>query len=451
MLSSVYGPWTLFTDLGIIFALLLAGKLIRVKVKFIQKLFIPPSLIAGFLGLALGPNGFGLLPFSGQLGTYAGILIALVFAALPLSSPKFSFREVSGRVGPIWAYAQLGMLIQWAVMGLFGLFVLNVIWPQLNPAFGVMLPTGFYGGHGTAAAIGSAFEGLGWDEAKSLGMTTATTGVVVAIILGLIMVKWAAARGETKFIKDFSDLPDDLRTGLIPEEKRESAGQVTTSSISIDSLAFHLAFVFVVALIGYLLSQGVKYYYPKLEIPVFSASFIVGLIFKKIFDATKVSDYICPKQTSRLSSTFTDLLVACGVASIQLSVVVKYAIPLIILILTGIVVVWLITFYLGKKLCKTYWFERSIFAWGWWTGTMAMGIALIRIVDPKMESKAMDDYALAYLPIAPVEILLITFVPVMFASGMGAWILLAALAASVFIIILAKRMGWWISSSKTKG
>ena len=154
MLSSVYGPWTLFTDLGIIFALLLAGKLIRVKVKFIQKLFIPPSLIAGFLGLALGPNGFGLLPFSGQLGTYAGILIALVFAALPLSSPKFSFKEVAGRVGPIWAYAQLGMLIQWAVMGLFGLFVLNFIWPQLNPAFGVMLPTGFYGGHGTAAAIG---------------------------------------------------------------------------------------------------------------------------------------------------------------------------------------------------------------------------------------------------------------------------------------------------------
>lgn len=450
MFSSDYGPWTLFTDLGIIFALLLAGKLIRVKVKFIQKLFIPPSLIAGFLGLALGPNGFGVLPFSGQLGTYAGILIALVFAALPLSSPKFSFKEVSGRVGPIWAYAQLGMLIQWAVMGLFGLFVLNVIWPQLNPAFGIMLPTGFYGGHGTAAAIGSAFEGLGWDEAKSLGMTTATTGVVVAIILGLIMVKWAAARGETKFIKDFSDLPDDLRTGLIPSDKRESAGTVTTSSISIDSLAFHLAFVFVVALIGYLLSQGVKYYYPKLEIPVFSASFIIGLIFKKVFDATGVSDYICPNQTSRLSSTFTDLLVACGVASIKLSVVVKYAVPLIILILAGIVVVWLITFFLGKRLCKTYWFERSIFAWGWWTGTMAMGIALIRIVDPKMESKAMDDYALAYLPIAPVEILLITFVPVMFYNGLGAWILIAALAASVLIIILAKRMGWWISPSKAK-
>ena len=55
-----------------------------------------------------------------------------------------------------------------------------------------MLPTGFYGGHGTAAAIGSAFEGLGWDEARSLGMTTATVGVICSIIGGLLMVKWAA-------------------------------------------------------------------------------------------------------------------------------------------------------------------------------------------------------------------------------------------------------------------
>ena len=156
-----YNPWTLFTDIGFISALLLIGKLIRVKVKLIQKLFIPPSLIAGILGLALGPNGLGWIPFSNQLGVYAGILIALVFGALPLSSPKVSFKEVSGRVGPMWIYAQVGMLLQWGLAGLFGLFVLKAIWPNLNDAFGVMLSTGFYGGHGTAAAIGSAFEGLG--------------------------------------------------------------------------------------------------------------------------------------------------------------------------------------------------------------------------------------------------------------------------------------------------
>ena len=119
-----YTPWVLFTDLGIILGLLLIGKIIRVKVKLVQKLFIPPSLLAGLLGLIFGPNGLGWLPLSNFISVYPAVLIAVVFGALPLSSPKFKMKEVAGRVGPMWAYSQLGMLIQWSVMGLFGLWVL---------------------------------------------------------------------------------------------------------------------------------------------------------------------------------------------------------------------------------------------------------------------------------------------------------------------------------------
>ncbi len=442
--TEIFTPWVLLSDLGIISALLLVGKLIRVKVKLIQKLFIPPSLIAGVLGLAFGPNGLGWLPLSGSMGTYAAVLIALVFGALPLSSPKFSAKEVAGRVGPMWAFAQLGMLVQWGLAGLFGIFVLKLFWPELNDAFGVMLSTGFYGGHGTAAAIGEAFNGLGWDEAASLGMTTATMGVICAIIGGLIMIKWAAKNKQTAFIADFADLPNELRSGLVPEEKRDPIGSATTSAISIEPLTFHLAMVLLVAFLGYSMSVGVKQLYPQLELPVFSCAFIIGLLLKKAFDATGVTNYICPQTTQRIGSMATDLLVAFGVASIKLGVVVKYAIPLVVLIIAGALMVFAVTFFFGRRLSKTYWFERTIFAWGWWTGTMAMGIALIRIVDPKLASKAMDDYALAYLPIAPVEIILITFVPIMFVNGMGVWLSLGCLVLSALIVLLAVKMGWWI-------
>lgn len=442
--TEIFTPWVLLSDLGIISALLLVGKLIRVKVKLIQKLFIPPSLIAGVLGLAFGPNGLGWLPLSGSMGTYAAVLIALVFGALPLSSPKFSAKEVAGRVGPMWAFAQLGMLVQWGLAGLFGIFVLKLFWPELNDAFGVMLSTGFYGGHGTAAAIGEAFNGLGWDEAASLGMTTATMGVICAIIGGLIMIKWAAKNKQTAFIADFADLPNELRSGLVPEEKRDPIGSATTSAISIEPLTFHLALVLLVAFLGYSMSVGVKQLYPQLELPVFSCAFIIGLLLKKAFDATGVTNYICPQTTQRIGSMATDLLVAFGVASIKLGVVVKYAIPLVVLIIAGAFMVFAVTFFFGRRLSKTYWFERTIFAWGWWTGTMAMGIALIRIVDPKLASKAMDDYALAYLPIAPVEIILITFVPIMFVNGMGVWLSLGCLVLSALIVLLAVKMGWWI-------
>ena len=56
---------------------------------------------------------------------------------------------------------------------------------------------------------------------------------------------------------------------------------------------------------------------------------------------------------------------------------------------------------------------------------------------------AVDDYALAYLPCAPVEILLITFVPILFAAGAGLWLMLACLAASLLLLLLAKRLHWW--------
>ncbi len=440
----IFGPWTLFSDLGLISILLLIGKLIRVKSKLIQKLFIPPSLIAGFIGLIFGPNVLSVLPFSSELGTYAGILIALVFSSLALSSSSFSFSQISKRVGPIWAYAQLGMLLQWSIIGIFAYFIFSLIWPALHPAFGIMLPTGFYGGHGTAAAIGGAFKGLGWEDATTLGMTTATIGVVISIVVGLMMVKRATLRGDSSFIQDFKSLPQELKSGLVPLEKREISGYSTTSSISIDSLAFHLAFICAIAFIGYQISNLVKGVNPKLEIPVFSAAFIIGLFVKGVLGKFGVSKYICNIQTNKLGSTFTDLLVAFGVASIKIGIVIKYALPLIVLLILGTILTYIITFYLGKKLCKSFWFERSIFAWGWWTGTMAMGIALLRIVDPKSESNAMDDYALAYLPIAPVEILIITFIPISFATGYGLWFLLSILFFALIIVYIIKKMGWWI-------
>lgn len=448
-------------DFGLIFGLILVGKFIRVKVKFVQQLFIPPSLIAGLLGLALGPNGLGWLPLSNNLSSYAAVLIALVFSTLPFSSQKSSVKEVAKRVGPMWVYAQIGMLLQWAAMGLIGLYIFKLIWPSLNDGFGAMLSTGFYGGHGTAAAIGAAYsnlpEGLRWEDAMTLGMTTATVGVIAAIVGGIFIIKWGAKHKQTDYIADFKDLPNELRTGLLPEGKRTSVGESTTSPISIEHFTFHFGIVFFVAFLGYAFSVAVKNWcsglpapYNGFELPVFSCAFLAGLLLNKLFNVTKVSNYVCPKTIQRSGSFFTDLLVTCGVASIKLNIIATYWLQLLVLIIVGIIVVFAITFYFGRKLSQNHWFERTIFAWGWWTGTMAMGIALERIVDPEMKSKAMDDFALAYLPIAPIEIILITLVPVAFSSGWGNWLMAACLIFSALLLLLAAKMHWFRSYRKQK-
>ena len=435
-----FNPWTLFVDIGIISLLLLLGKLMRVKIKFIQKLFIPPSLLAGFIGLALGPHGFDVLPISSQTGTYAGILIAFIFGALPLTSQKTKGNQ---EIGAMWVYSQTGMLLQWAFGGLLGLLILSQFWP-LSPAFGITMPSGYCGGHGTAAAIGQAFGQLGQDEILTLAMTAATFGIVASVILGLIFVKWGTKNKHTAYLADYKDLPSELRTGLLPQEKRESMGESTCSSISIDSLTFNLAIISAIALGGYGISKLAAYYMPGFELPVFSCAFVAGIIIKKMLDKTRASESICPQTVGHISGTMTDYLVAFGIASIKLSVVLEYIVPLAILLLSGLAVTLIYVFFMGRKLMKECWFEKALFTWGWFTGTMAMGIALLRVVDPKMKSRCMDSYALAYLFIAPVEIALITFAPVAFVNGYGLLFASICLVAGLGVLSVAYFKKWFI-------
>lgn len=46
-------------------------------------------------------------------------------------------------------------IFQFALFILIGILVLPLIFRGINPAFGLLLPAGFVGGHGSAAAIGS--------------------------------------------------------------------------------------------------------------------------------------------------------------------------------------------------------------------------------------------------------------------------------------------------------
>lgn len=437
-----FTPWTLFVDVGIISALFLIGKLMRVKIKLIQKLFIPPSLLAGFMGLAFGPQGTGWLPLSGNTGTYAGILIAFIFGALPLTSQKA--KSDGKNIGSMWAFSQAGMLLQWGFGGLLGLLVLDQFW-DLNPGFGITMPAGFCGGHGTAAAIGEAFGQLGYSEILTLAMTAATFGIVASVIFGLIIIKWGTKNGHTSFLANYDDLPDELRTGLLPEEKRESMGTTSCSSISIDSLTFNLVIVAVIALGGYGISKAVAYFVPGLELPVFSCAFVVGIFLKAIFDRVKVDRYICPTNVSHISGAFTDFLVAFGIASIKISVVVEYAVPLTILLLSGLLVTFIYIMFMSRKLVRKHWFEKAIFTWGWYTGTMAMGIALLRVVDPEQKSRCLDNYALAYLFIAPVEIFLITFAPTLFLGGYGITFSAVCIIASIVVLLAAFAKKWHLN------
>lgn len=412
-----FTPWTIVVDLGIISALMLIGKLIRVKVKGIQRFLIPPAVIAGLFGLILGPEVMGCLPLSGSLGTYAGILIAFVFASLPFTSTSKA-REVA-KVKRMWGYSQGGLLLQWGFGGLMGILLLKQIWPMLHDSFGITMPAGFCGGHGSAAALGDAFMKFGREEVLSLAMTSATVGIIASILIGLVYIRIGTKRGYSACLTEAEKLPEELRTGVLEPQNRKSLGEDMFSSISISTLTFNFSVIALVVLGGYLVSKGVSSFAPSLELPVFSCAYIVGILVKFVFDRTNVTEKICPATSSSLSGMFTDYLVAFGIASIKISVVSQYLVPMVILMLCGLLFTTIYIYFAAKHIFKEYWFEKAMFSWGWFTGTMAMGMALLRIADPEGRSHCVDHYAIAYIFIAPVEISLITFAPILFTGGHG--------------------------------
>lgn len=434
-----FTPWTIVVDLGIISALMLLGKLIRVKVKGIQRFLIPPAVLAGIMGLVLGPEVLGWLPLSGSLGTYAGILIAFVFAALPFTSTSKA-REVA-KVKRMWGYSQGGMLLQWGFGGLLGILLLGQIWP-LNDSFGITMPAGFCGGHGSAAALGDAFAGFGQDEVLTLAMTSATVGIICSIVIGLIFLRIGTKRGYSACLTEAEKLPEELRTGVVEKANRKSIGEGIFSTISVSTLTFNLSVIGLVVLGGYLISKSVSRVAPMLELPVFSCSYIVGILVKFVCDRTKVTEYVCPETSSSLSGMFTDYLVAFGIASIKISVVSQYLVPMLILLFAGLIFTACYIYIAAKYIFKEYWFEKAMFSWGWFTGTMAMGMALLRIADPDSRSHCVDHYAIAYIFIAPVEIALITFAPIIFTSGYG------LLFSSIAVVIGLSLMTYMIHNKK---
>lgn len=435
--------WSIFVDLGCISLLLLAGLVLRTWVVWLQRLFLPASVIAGFGGLACGPNGLDLLPFSTLLSEYPSILITLVFAALPFTSRAFIWRSGSRHALELGAYSAASVLLQWGLGVLFSLSVLSLVWPELPLGFGTVLAGGFVGGHGTAAALGAAFNSLGaqsWPEAGPLAMTSATVGILSAVVGGMLWVRWAARNGTARFLTRFEELPEELRSGRIPAARRAPLGYETLSASTLDPLLFHAALVVVAALGGYLLTGLSSAYLGEYRPPSFCLAFVCGFGLRRVANRLRFADMIDRTVMLRLNGALTDVLVVCGIASVNLEVVARYALPLAGLFVFGLLLCWAVFYVSGPRSFRELWFEKALFTWGWVTGVMAIALVLLRIVDPRNESEVLDSFAVAYLFVAPLEVGLVSFAPLLIAQvSAGSFAGVTVLAGFTVLLWRARR------------
>lgn len=440
----------MFLDFGLISILLVGAHLLRSRVRILQDLYLPASVMAGLVGLLGSQQALGFLPFHKDdkgaeiIGSYPGLLVVVLFATLFMGYRKKEpgGRPMLGGVADTFFYNLASELGQYGLALLFGLAVLPLLFPGLNEKFALMLPAGFAGGYGTSYVIGSALD---WDDAATIGYTFATVGLLVGTFGGMALINIAVRLGWTRLVQSPHDLPDSVRRGFLPPAERSSLGEETVSPIALDPLTWHVALVLMACGLAVLINNQAKVWLPRIvELPLFALSMLVGAVMQQLLNRAGLGTFVDRRIIVRIGSTASDYLIAFGIASIKLDKVVDYALPLVVMSLFGTIYSVALLLYLGRRMLHNYWFERGLFVYGWNTGILGTSVTLLRIVDPKLQSRTLEDYGLAYVAIAPIDIALLVFLPPLVRDGV---ILLPALVlvAATLVCILVSRsiVGWF--------
>ncbi|MBO6576309.1 MAG: hypothetical protein JJ896_16480 [Rhodothermales bacterium] len=381
-------------DFTVLSLALLVATLLRAHVGFLQRYLIPNALLAGVLGLLVGPEILAWLPISVErMGIWVYHLLALTFICVGLKGGPADRSPAAIHLG----FMQIMCMTLQAIVGI-GVMLLacTLLDPTLNPAAGMLLTLGFAMGPGVAYSLGEAWSAYGFLEGGSVGLTIAAAGFLIAYLVGVATVNRSGFSSQ--------DLPASERTGVRGEQERSPAGMLTFSPGAIEPLGFHLALIVLVYALTLLAASGIAEFLEAVgrgaEVPiVWSFHFILANLLALLtrhllgrFGARHVTD---PGLLDRMTGLFADYLIAASIMAIAVGLVIRYAVPIAVMAVLG----GFATFFVLRKAASwvfsTHRFARFIGMFGEMTGTLASGLALIRILDPEYRSPVAQDLVLS--------------------------------------------------------
>lgn len=383
--------------------LLVLGKILRIYIPILQRLYLPSSVIGGLIGLALVMLFPNLIPqdWLATMRKLPGFLINVIFATLFLGVATPRLKKVFQIAFPQLCFGQLLAWGQYVIgLGLAG-FILAPVF-GVPPAFGNLLEIGFQGGHGTVGGMKESFEAQGWSDGVDLGLTVATAGMIIGVVLGMVLVNWAHRKGHVNEVVSFDERELHERRGIHPLDCRPAAGRQTVLCDSIDSLAWHISIVGLAIGIGYLMRLGLQSaevaLFPDASLrifkgfPLFPLCMIGGVLLQNSVRMFKGDLLVDHGQMQRISGASLDYLVLAAVATINLKVVAANWVPLLALIVGGTFLSLIMVLWLAPRIFKEAWFERAIAEFGQSTGVTATGLLLLRTVDPESKTIASPSF-----------------------------------------------------------
>ena len=438
--------------------LLFLGKWIRTHIPILQKLYLPSSVIGGTIGLiviqALGKSQNEIITaWTAGWSSLPGFLINIVFASLFLGVSIPSLSRSWKIAGPQLAYGQIVVWGQYVVGLGLTLALLKPLW-KLPDLFGVVIPVGFEGGHGTAGGLKDTFASFDWKAGTDLCLASATAGIILAVVIGIALINIAKRRNWLE-----SDAGDIITggDGIYPINQRPIAGYETVSADSVDSLALHLAMIGIAVLIGWGIKQALLLIEGAVPVlyenkifqgfPLFPLSMIGGLIVQQLTAKSRRFDIIDAGLSKRLAGLALDFLVVAAISTIRIEVITGNLVPFLIIVFAGTVWNVVCVLFMAPRWFADSWFERAIAEMGQSMGVTATGLLLLRAADPENKTNAAQAFAykqLLHEPFMGGGLWTSSAIPLIVLFG-GLPVLFISLGAIVFWVAM-----WWLFFRKLR-
>ena len=442
-----------FFSFCILLLFLLAGKILRARVGLLQRIFLPASIIGGFLALIFGPYLLDVLPdfLYTTWSDIPGLLINIVFASLFLGVLIPGIKTMWTQGGSQLCFGMIVGSGQYLVAMLVTVLLLTPLF-GVPPIFATILEIGFAGGHGTAAGMHPVFAELGFPAGSALAQMSATVGIIAAVVGGVFYINIAIRRGYCVNLDQTKGIPRFKKVGLIPEKDRFPSSTATVASESIEPLAFHFSIVGVAILVGWVLLAGVRQLHPMLGgFPLFPLAMVGGMIVQAFSAKIKVSQYYDRLTFERILGLSLDILVVAAIASIRLDLFVAHFWPFAILMAVGIAWLFFCLVVLAPRMFPYNWLERGITEYGMQSGVTAMGLLLLRLVDPHYKTDTAQAFGFKQMLYEPfLGGGFITATAPFILVGLGIWWSIAAAAVIVFAFGLISFLNGWTTRNPIK-
>ena len=436
--------------------LLLLGTGLRQRLRWLRRLGLPEALVAGLLGMVIGPYSVLRIfpePVYAVWAQTPGVLINVVFATLFLGQALPSRTVLWQRAASQTAFGMVLGFGQYLVGGLAVLLVLGP-WLGVNPLMACLIEVGFEGGHGTAAGMGPTFRDLGLASGEALGLAMATVGVLAAVLIGSTLV--VIGRGRRWLVSGQATDDEDRQSALAPASGSGGPHPPQPHSPTIDTLTINVALIGGAVGLGVLLKHGLIEAGTALggadagrllnAVPLFPLAMVGGLLVQQLLVWQRHPRLAEAPLQQSIGSMAMDLLITAAMATLNLKLLGEAWLPLLVLAVAGLAWNLMAVLWLAPRLFRDAWFERAIADFGQGTGVTATGLLLLRMADPHSRSGALEAFSFKQLVFEPFlgGGLVTAFAPIALLSlGLPAWTALAALltVGALGFGVLVRRQG----------